>query len=69
MYIKNESILFWNKMPPDYISSTTGFITSNEQVNLNDWSPWTVTEDKFEFTTESQVDAFLEIAEKKASSN
>ena len=53
-------------MPPDDISSTSGFITSDEQAKQtwNDWSPWTVTEDKFELTSESQVDAFLEIAEK-----
>jgi hypothetical protein len=50
-------------MPPDDISSTS--ITSDEQAKQtwNDWSPWTVTEDVFELTTESQVDAFLEIAE------
>ena len=53
-------------MPPDDISSTSGFIISDEQAKQtwNDWSPWTVTEDVFELTTESQVDAFLEIAEK-----
>ena len=47
-------------MPPDDISSTSGFITSVEQAKQfwNDWSPWTVTEDVFE------LDAFLEIAEK-----
>jgi len=53
-------------MPPDDISSTSGFITSVEQAKQfwNDWSPWTVTEDVFELTIEAQVDAFLEIAEK-----
>ena len=53
-------------MPPDDISSTSGFITSVEQAKQfwNDWSPWTVTEDVFELKTEAQVDAFLEIAEK-----
>ena len=45
------------KMPPDDISSTSDFITSDEQAKQtwNDWSPWTVTEDKFELTTESQI--------------
>ena len=49
-----------------HISSTSGFITSVEQAKQfwNDWSPWTVTEDVFELTTEAQVDAFLQIAEK-----
>jgi len=53
-------------MPPDDVSSTSGFITSVEQAKQlwNDWSPWTVTEDVFELTTKAQVDAFLEIAEK-----
>ncbi len=55
-------------MPPDDVSSTSGFITAVEQTKQlwNDWSPWTVTEDVFELTTEAQVDAFLEIALKKA---
>ena len=59
-------LMYIKKMPPDDISSTSGFITSDEQAKQtwNDWSPWSVTEDKFELTTESQVDAFLEIAEK-----
>ena len=47
-------------------SSTSGFITSVEQAKQfwNDWSPWTVTVEVFELTTEAQVDAFLKIAEK-----
>jgi len=53
-------------MPPDDISSTSGCITSDEQAkqSWNEWSPWIVTEDKFELKTEPQVYAFLEIAEK-----
>jgi len=53
-------------MPPDDVSSTSGFITSEEQAEQlwNDWSPWTVTEDEFHLTLEARVDAFLEIAEK-----
>jgi len=48
------------KMPPNNESSINGFMTSVEQAKQlwNDWSPWTITE-----TTETQVDAFLEIAE------
>ena len=63
---KFKSYFAGTKMPPDDISSTSGFITSDEQAKQtwNDWSPWTVTEDKLELTTESQVDAFLETTEK-----
>ena len=66
VYKKIQAYFAETKMPPDDISSTTGFITSVEQAKQfwNDWSPWTVTEDVFELTTEAQVDAFLEIAEK-----
>ncbi len=47
-------------------TSSRCFITTVEQAKQlwNEWSPWTVTEDVFELTTETQVDAFLEIAEK-----
>jgi len=53
-------------MPPNNESSINGFITSVEQAKQlwNDWSPWTITEDIYELTTETQVNAFLEIAEK-----
>jgi hypothetical protein len=66
VYKKLKAYFAESKMPPDDISSTSGFITSVEQAKQfwNDWSPWTVTEDVFELTTEAQVDAFLEIAEK-----
>ena len=38
------------KMPPDDISSTFDFITSDERAKQtwNEWLAWTVTEDKFE---------------------
>ena len=66
VYKKIKAYFAETKMPPDNESSTNGFITSVEQAKQlwNDWSPWTVTEDVFELTTETQVDAFLEIAEK-----
>ena len=66
VYKKIQAYLAETKMPPGDISSTSGFITSVEQAKQfwNDWSPWIVTEDVFELTTEAQVDAFLEIAEK-----
>ena len=66
VYQKIKAYFTETKMPPDDVSSTSGFITSVEQAKQlwNDWSPWTVTEDVFELTTEAQVDAFLEIAEK-----
>jgi len=66
VYKKFKAYFAETNMPPDDISSTSGFIISVEQAKQfwNDWSPWTVTEDVFELTTEAQVDAFLERAEK-----
>ena len=66
VYKKIKAYFTEAKMPPDDVSSTSGFITSVEQAKQlwNDWSSWTVTEDVFELTTEAQADAFLEIAEK-----
>jgi hypothetical protein len=66
VYNKIKAYFTGTKMPPDDISSTSGFIASEEQAKQtwNEWSPCIVTEDKFEFTTETQVDAFVEIAEK-----
>jgi hypothetical protein len=60
VYKKIKAFFAGTKMPPDDVSSTPGFITSEEQAKQlwNDWSPWTVTEDVFELTTEAQVDAF-----------
>jgi hypothetical protein len=65
VYKKIKAFFDETKMPPDDKSSTSGYITSEEQAKQlwNDWLPWTVTEDEFELTLEAQVDAFLEIAE------
>ncbi len=54
------------KIPPNNESSINGFITSVEQAKQlwNDWSPWTITEEIFDLSTETQLEAFLEIAEK-----
>jgi hypothetical protein len=66
VYKKIKAYFNETKMPPNNESSINGFITSVEQAKQlwNDWSPWTITEDIYELTTETQVDAFLEIAEK-----
>ena len=66
VYKKIKAYFNETKMSPNNESRINGFITSVEQAKQlwNDWSPWTITEDIFELTTETQVDAFLEIAEK-----
>ena len=65
VYEKVKRFFNETKMPPDDQSSASGFIKSAEQAHQkwNEWSPWTVTEEVFELTTEKQVNAFLQIAD------
>ena len=65
LYDKVRRFFAETKMPPDDLSSASGFIKSTEQAQQKwaEWSRWTITEEVFELTTERQVDAFLEIAE------
>ena len=65
VYQKVKRFFTETKAPPDDVSCAVGFIKTPEQAEQkwNDWSHWTVTEEEFEFKTEQQVDAFLQIAE------
>ena len=65
VYEKVKRFFNETKMPPDDKSSASGYIKSAEQAHQkwNEWSPWTVTEEVFELTTEKQVNAFLQIAD------